>query len=149
MLTKFFIKKLAVILGTALLLFTSCSKKQELSLSDGTFTGRGAGRNGPIVVEVTVKDGKVSDAKIIEQQETEDIGFPIEAEIIEEFLNHGGDTDIDAISGATLTSNALISALKAALDASHGIIEAKGPRSTPWRSSRRRSRPSVRTSPAS
>ena len=123
--TKSFIKKLIIILGSSLLLLASCSKKQELILSDGTFTGRGAGRNGPIIVEVTVKDGKVSDAKIIEQQETEDIGFPVEADIIEEFLNHGGDTDIDAVSGATLTSNALVSALQAALDASHGIIEAK------------------------
>ncbi len=106
-------------------LFTSCSKKAGPELSDGSFIGRGAGRNGPIVVEVKVENGKVLDAKILEQQETEDIGFPIEQDIIEEFLNHGGDTDIDAISGATLTSTGLVAALQAAIDASHGKIEAK------------------------
>lgn len=122
---KTFIKKTALLLGAALLIFSSCAKKARTELSDGTFRGRGAGRNGPIVVEVTVKDGKATEARIVEEQETEDIGFPAEAEIIEEFLNYEGNTDIDVVSGATLTSNALISALQAALDASHGVVEAK------------------------
>ena len=105
--------------------FLGCAQKEQVELSDGTFTGRGAGRNGPIVVEITVKSGKVSDARIIEQQETEDIGVPIEQEFIDYFVSHNGDTDIDAVSGATLTSNALVSALQAAIDASHGKIVAK------------------------
>ena len=108
-----------------LMLLTGCSKKTEIQLSDGKFTGSGAGRNGPIVVEIIVNEGKVCDAVILEQQETEDIGVPIEKDIIEEFLNHDGDTDIDAISGATLTSTGLISALQSAIDASKGKIEAK------------------------
>ncbi len=108
-----------------LMLLTGCSKKTEIQLSDGKFTGTGAGRNGPIVVEIIVNEGKVCDAVILEQQETEDIGVPIEKDIIEEFLNQAGDTDIDAISGATLTSTGLISALQSAIDASKGKIEAK------------------------
>ena len=107
------------------LILCSCAHKNSEKLSDGNFIGRGAGRNGPIVVEVQISDGKVSDAKIIEQQETPEIGEVIESDIIEEFLNHKGDTDIDAISGATLTSNALVSALKSAMDASRGKTEAK------------------------
>ena len=67
--------------------FLGCAQKKQVELSDGTFTGRGAGRNGPIVVEITVKSGKVSDARIIEQQETEDIGFPIEQEFIDSKIN--------------------------------------------------------------
>jgi len=103
----------------------SCSKKSSLELTDGTFTGRGAGRNGPIVVEITIEAGKVKAAKILEQSETEDIGYPIEEEFLEYFVKYNGDTEIDAVSGATLTSNGLITALQAALDASHGKIEAK------------------------
>lgn len=103
----------------------SCSKNTENNLTDGTFIGHGAGRNGPIVVEIKIEEGKVTDAKILEEGETEDIGFPIEQDIIEEFLNHDGDTDIDAISGATLTSNGLISALEAAIDESKGIKQAQ------------------------
>lgn len=115
----------SIIILIFLMLLTGCSKKTEIQLSDGKFTGTGAGRNGPIVVEIIVNEGKVCDAVILEQQETEDIGVPIEKDIIEEFLNHSGDTDIDAISGATLTSTGLISALQSAIDASKGKIEAK------------------------
>lgn len=110
----------------AIFLSVACSKKLTMQLSDGTFTGKGAGRNGPIEVEITVQKGKVSAARIVAEQETEDIGVPVEAPIIEHFIKSGGDTEnIDTVSGATLTTNALVAALKAALDASNGIVSAQ------------------------
>lgn len=119
----YFLSLLTAILFSIFL--PSCGKKKTLELSDGTFQGRGAGRNGPIVVEITVSNNEVTNAVIIEEQETPEIGGIIEQDIIDEFLAGKGDTDIDAVSGATLTANGLISALQAALDASHGKIEAK------------------------
>ncbi|MCR5254052.1 MAG: flavocytochrome c [Treponema sp.] len=104
--------------------FSCCSKHPANLLSDGVFQGRGAGRNGPIVVEISVLDGKINSAKIVEQSETNDIGVPVEKEFIEYFLKNNGNTELDAVSGATLTSNGMISALQSAIEASHGIIEA-------------------------
>lgn len=105
--------------------FISCFKTEELILSDGTFTGTGAGRNGPIQVLITVIDGKLTDAKITKEEETPDIGFPAEQEILDYFITSGGKTDIDAISGATISSNGITEALNAALEKSAGSIRVK------------------------
>lgn len=102
----------------------SCGGKR--SLNDGTWTGSGEGRNGPVEVSVTVKDGEVADAKVLSEQETEDVGKPAIQPILDEFLQTGGDTsEVDIVSGATLTSDALLDALDAALDASAGIEKKK------------------------
>ena len=52
-LAKFF----SLVLGV-IVLFASCEKK-SLSLRDGTFIGKGRGRNGPVEVSITVKNGKI------------------------------------------------------------------------------------------
>ena len=104
----------------SLMILSGCAKKESAPLySDGAFTGQGAGRNGPIVVVVNIADGTIADATIIEEQETSEIGYPAERKLLEDFKTYG-TTELDAISGATITSTGLLSALQAALDASRG-----------------------------
>uniref|UniRef100_UPI0038905042 FAD-dependent oxidoreductase n=1 Tax=Treponema sp. TaxID=166 RepID=UPI0038905042 len=94
-------------------LFVSCSK--EISLTDGVFTGKGEGRNGEVEVEITVKDGKIFDAKIVKESETPEIALPAEELILKQFITSGSTEEIDVVSGATLTSNAVLDALDEAI----------------------------------
>lgn len=103
----------------ALALFASCNN-QKTSLHDGTFLGSGDGRNGVVEVEVTVKDGKISDAKITKESETPEIALPAEEQIIAQFVENGSTSDIDIVSGATITSNAILDALDAAVALAQG-----------------------------
>ncbi len=103
-----------------LILFISCEKKQS-SLRDGTFIGKGNGRNGPLEVSITVKDGQIVDAEITKDAETPNIADNAKKEIIERFLKDGSTAMLDAVSGATITSNAILDALDEAVAISQGI----------------------------
>ncbi len=113
--TRFFSSVLAL-----LVLFGTVGCKKESSLKDGTYTGTGAGRNGDITVQITVSGGSVTDAKIVSESETPEIGLPAEAEILAQFTHDGSTKNIDAVTGATLTSDGVLDALDAALDAARG-----------------------------
>ncbi|MBQ3671216.1 MAG: flavocytochrome c [Treponema sp.] len=98
-------------------------KKKVGALADGDFTGDGEGRNGEITVSVTIEEGKVVDAKIVSEHETPEIAKPANEEIIRKFIQTGTTDGIDVVSGATLTSNGILEALDAALDASAGKMK--------------------------
>ena len=102
------------------LLFGSVSCKKEAALQDGTYTGVGSGRNGDITVQITVADGKIFDAKIVSQNETPEIGLPAEDAIIAQFKQDGSTKNIDAVTGATLTSDGVLDALDNAVAAARG-----------------------------
>ncbi|MBQ9205624.1 MAG: flavocytochrome c [Treponema sp.] len=110
------IKFLSVV--AILSLFSACNKTP--ALKDGTFSGTGEGRNGPIEVEVTVADGKITDAKITKESETPEIALPAEEQIIRQFIEAGSTEEIDVVSGATITSNGILDALDAATALSQG-----------------------------
>ena len=103
-----------------LILFISCEKKQS-ALRDGMFIGKGNGRNGPLEVSITVKDGKIVDAEITKDVESPNIADHAKKEIIERFLKDGSTAMLDAVSGATITSNAILDALDEAVAISQGI----------------------------
>ncbi|NMB02127.1 MAG: FMN-binding protein [Firmicutes bacterium] len=109
------------ILSTALVLMLSMS---ALAWNDGVYTGQAAGHNGPIVVEVTVQEGLISNIAIIEHSETpylSDAGFEVTKDIIAQ-----QSLAVDAISGATVTSKAVIAAVENALAISDGIHTGEG-----------------------
>ena len=121
-------KKLSRILFNLFLAFllagaVSCSKSK--TLTDGTFTGTGAGHGGDVTVSITVKDGRVTDAKILREAESPEIGPVAEQQILERFMQEQKTETIDVVSGATITSNAVLDALEMALNKSRGIEEEK------------------------
>ena len=81
----------------------------------GTYTVKGAGHNGDVVVDVTVSDSAITKVEIKEHQETSGISDPA-IEKLPEAIVSAGAADVDTISGCTDTSNAIIEAVKAALD---------------------------------
>ncbi len=104
-----------LILALAITTLVSCSKK-----AGEVFTGTGDGRNGKVEVAATISNGKIVDAKIVSHEETAGIADPALTGVIEQVKKTGSADNLDVVSGATITSNAIIQALKAAVAASKG-----------------------------
>ncbi|MCR5289465.1 MAG: flavocytochrome c [Treponema sp.] len=100
----------------ALAAIVTCTKKP----SGETFTGTGDGRNGKIEISITVSNGKIVDGKVLSHSETPGLSDPALTGIIEQIKKTGSADNIDTVSGATLTSNGMIQAIKNAYDASQG-----------------------------
>lgn len=82
---------------------------------DGVYQGEGKGRESTIQVEVTVKDQKVADIKVLKQGETEMIfGMAIE-QLKPEIIEHNGTKGVDTVGGATMSSKGIIAAVNDAL----------------------------------
>ncbi|WP_296323688.1 flavocytochrome c [Treponema sp. UBA3813] len=109
--TKFFSAFSVLLISFAV---CSCGSK-TYSLKDGTFSGEGEGRNGTVEVSVTITGGKVTNAEILNEKETDGIADNAKIQIINQFIEEGNTKNIDVVSGATITSNALLDALDAAL----------------------------------
>jgi fumarate reductase flavoprotein subunit len=107
-----------IILSAVAIAFITRAVKAP-SLADGTWTGTGDGRNGQIAVSVTTSGGKIVDAKILSEEET-DFAKPAAQTIIAQAVKKGSAVKLDTVSGATLTSNGTIAALQAALAAASG-----------------------------
>lgn len=77
----------------------------------GTYTATSAGRNGDITVEVTFSEDEITDVIIKEHQETEGISDPA-IEKIPANIIAAQSSKIDAIAGATITSDAILAAVE-------------------------------------
>ena len=82
--------------------------------TDGTWVGEGQGM-APLKVEVVVTEGKITDVKVIEHAETEGISEPA-LEQIPALIVEKNSTDVDSISGVTVTSDAIKEAVNKALE---------------------------------
>lgn len=87
----------------------------EAIYNAGTYTGEGQGNNGKVAVEVTVDDTSIVSVTVTEHAETAGISDPaierVPASIVE-----AQSVEVDTVSGATNTSNAIIAAVTAALE---------------------------------
>ncbi|MBR2527640.1 MAG: FAD-binding protein [Blautia sp.] len=86
---------------------------------DGEYEGSGNGINGKIDVKVIIKDGKIENVEIVNQQETEGIGAVALPEYVSQTLEKQG-LDIDVITGATVTMDGYKEAVNDALSKAVG-----------------------------
>lgn len=86
----------------------------EPGLADGVYTGTGQGRNGPITVNVTVSAGEITGIEIISQSETPKY-FSLAERIVDSILS-AQSPQVDAVTGATLTSEGIKAAVANALE---------------------------------
>lgn len=84
-------------------------------LKDGNYEGSAKGHNGEIVVSVKIQEGVVSSVDVLKQHEDAGIGGEALPKLKNEILKKNSYI-VDAVSGATMTSNGLKSAVKEALD---------------------------------
>lgn len=107
---KSIIAALALTMAMAL---TACGGS-KVSYTDGTYTGTGTGIGGEVKVEVTVADSKISKVEVLEHSETEGISDPAIKDVPAAIISKQS-ADVDSVSGATVTSEAIKTAVKAAL----------------------------------
>jgi fumarate reductase flavoprotein subunit len=112
-------KKISMITASALMSVAMLVGCGSTGLKDGSYTGEGTGNNGPIKVTVTVAEEKISAVTVDAKEETPDYWSMVEGPITEAAVGKTSADDIDAIdavSGATNSSNGVKEAIKAALD---------------------------------
>ena len=81
---------------------------------DGTYEGSAYGFGDLITVSVTLKDGKMTDISVLRADGEDKPYYKQAVSVLNEILN-AQSTDVDTVSGATLTADGLIDAVADAL----------------------------------
>lgn len=107
-------KGISVLLTMALAMATPLYAMAEAIPANGVYEGSANGMGGAVKVAVTVEDGKISDVEVLEHKETAGISDPA-IEQIPQAIVDAQSTDVEAVTGATVTSEAIKEAVAAAL----------------------------------
>lgn len=110
---------------------TDSNKKFE----SGTFEGVAKGNGGDVVVNVTFSESSIDNIEITKHNETPGIADPALEKIPAQIIQNQS-LNVDVISGATYTSNAIIEAVKQCIEKAGGDVssflsktsEKKGPK---------------------
>jgi len=101
------------------------SEVAAAGMTAGTYTSSKLGMNGQIKVEVTVDETSIQDVKVVEHQETPGIGAPLvdgkmEGTVpviaIPEAIKANQTLNVDAVTGATITSATIKACVKDCLE---------------------------------
>lgn len=110
-------KKLIVVCVLAVIAFAAFAAKGGLKA--GTYKATVEGRNGPITVSVTVNAKAVKKVVIDSHDETPGISDPA-IEKIPAAIAKKNTLKVDSVTGATITSNAIIDAVADAISQAGG-----------------------------
>lgn len=96
-------------------LLSGCAKSNTNSETKKTYTATAAGYGGDVTVEVALTDdGKIGSIDVDAPKETPEIGGTAAPKIAEAIVSKQSLT-VDTVTGATVTSNAVIKATEEAL----------------------------------
>ncbi len=105
-------------------ILTACSREPiipaEPVMQDGVWTGTGEGRSGTILVRITVLEHRITDIVVVSQSESSFAQEAINGMVARALEKQAVLTDVDAISGATLTSGGMIAAINMAIRSALG-----------------------------
>ena len=107
---------LDVILGIVLALYiantgTVPAADNADTYTDGTYTASAQGCLSEVGVTVTITGGKVTDVDIDASGETPELGGNAAAALAEQLTEAGTTSGVDAVAGATMTSDAVFTAM--------------------------------------
>ncbi len=122
---KYLLISAVFLLISAVAIVISCNGSKKPALNDGEWAGKAEGRNGPIELVLSVKDGKISGARVVTESET-DFAKPAEEDIIAQAVKKNSVDGLDTVSGATITSKAMIAALADAVLKASGKADDAG-----------------------
>ena len=88
---------------------------EEMISQSKVYNGEDRGIGGPIVVSVTINCDKITQIEVVSHNETKGVSENAIVTIISSIIEKQS-TDVDAVSGATITSKALMNAVKNALE---------------------------------
>ena len=86
----------------------------QIELGENEYLGEGKGMGGPVKVKIAVKDGKLESVEVVEQNETEGVADPA-LETIPGAILEAQSIEVDDVSAATITSQAIKSAVADAM----------------------------------
>ena len=125
-------KKVLAILMVVLLITAGCQSSPDsaeterpteeekgLSLTDGKYTSTAQGRNGKVIVDVTIASDRITAVEVVEHSETAVISAPAFERVPANIVEYQS-LQMDAITGATFTRNAIISATADAIEQAGG-----------------------------
>lgn len=90
------------------------AQQTESGYKDGTYEGTGLGFGDDITVSVTIQDGKMTDITVL-RADGEDKPYYKQAIAVLDTMLSTQSTEVDTVSGATLTAEGLIEAVADAL----------------------------------
>lgn len=90
--------------------------------ADGTYRATGQGKIGQVPVTVVIEDGLISSVKIGQNSETGLMADEAAQVVIPQILETQSTEDIDAATGATCTSEAIVSAVASALERASAAV---------------------------
>lgn len=94
---------------------TTVAPSEEAAPDADTVTGEAEGYGGPITAEVTLDGDKIVDLKLTGEQETPTIGGAALETLQAAIIEKGGLEGVDAVAGATWTSNGVFDAVRSAM----------------------------------
>lgn len=94
---------------------TDLNKNVEVETAENEFVGSAEGMGGSLSVKVTMDGDKIANVEIVSQTETEGIADPALEQIPAAIVENNGTKGVETVSGATITSKAIIAAVEDAL----------------------------------
>ncbi len=89
------------------------------SYKDGVYTGTGAGYGGTIKVQMTVSGGRITEIKVLNHNESGGY-FSRAQKLLDTILEKQTTDGVDVVSGATKSSNGLLTAVSACISQAKG-----------------------------
>ncbi|MBR2287953.1 MAG: FAD-dependent oxidoreductase [Clostridia bacterium] len=107
-------KKILALLLALLVSLHCLPTLAEAALQDGTYTASSAGMGGEVPVTLSISGGQITEVAVGENNETPGIGT-LAIEQLPDVIVDQQSADVDVVTGATITSNAILSAVKQCL----------------------------------
>ncbi len=102
-------------LTLAVLLFSSGLALADTVYKDGVYTGTGDGNLGRITAQVTVRQGRIAEIKVLDHHDTQTmIQAPIDI-MIPDIIERNGTEGVMNVAGATNSSEGIKKAVREAL----------------------------------
>ena len=83
--------------------------------ADGSYTASAQGYQSEVTVTVTITGGRPTNVVVDASGETPEVGGKAAESLSRSLLEAGGTAGVDAVAGATMTSNAALNAMDACL----------------------------------
>lgn len=118
-------KKLFAVFLSAGMLLAGCNAKKSADVKDGTYEETVDGRNGKITVSTTISSGKITNVEIKDNSETPEVAGKALEDMPKKIVEQNSP-NVDGVTGATITSDAIKLAVSNAIKAAGGDADSFG-----------------------